>query len=192
MELRSLLIAFLGWVIYPAWLAAGAVDYLCHRKTDIERTSGAMESWLHVAQLASMTLIVAFATLAEITVASWSVLVLAAIAHSALAFADVAYTDGRRRISPLEQTAHSFMEVLPLVAVGLLAVASWPLARAPEFAFASPLEGWRAAVLGSFALLAGVPVFEELFRSLRARGRVPHEAREPVARPASGFHAWRQ
>lgn len=48
------------------------------------------------------------------------------IAHSVLAHVDVSYTDGRRRIMPIEQLVHGFMDVLPLVAVALLGVLHWP------------------------------------------------------------------
>ena len=59
MNMPELLQTFLLWGVYPAWLLAGAGDYLCHRRTDIEHTSGAKESWLHLAQF--LTLLIALA-----------------------------------------------------------------------------------------------------------------------------------
>jgi hypothetical protein len=169
MDLRSFLTGLIAWGLYPAWLAAGGLDYLCHRRTDIDHTSGVTESWLHVAQLACMALIVALGVLAHITLAVFIVLALAALAHSALAFIDVSYTQSRRAITPLEQLAHNYLEVLPLVVVALLAVIHWPLEKDVWFA-ARPGIGWgHALLLGSFAVLAGVPVFEELLRTLRTR-----------------------
>jgi hypothetical protein len=121
------------------------------------------------------------ATSLQITLAVWSALALTAAAHSALAYVDVAYTEKRRRISPLEQLAHHFLEVLPWVAVGLLAVLSWPLARAPAFA---PSE-WvapqvRTWLLISLGIIAGLPIVEELVRSLRA------QRAEPGTEPRTG------
>ena len=48
MTLRSLLLASLSFVIYPTWMAAGLLDYLHHRKTGIEQTSGPRESCTRV------------------------------------------------------------------------------------------------------------------------------------------------
>jgi hypothetical protein len=187
MELRSLLIALTVWVVYPVWLAAGAVDYLCHRMTDIEHTSGVPESRLHVAQLLCMGVIVALAVLAETTAAVWIILFMTGLLHSALAYIDVSYTQSRRRIAPLEQTAHSFLEVLPLVAVALLAVMHWPLATAPWFAWRAELDTGAALLLGSFAVLAGAPVFEEMWRTSRAGAAdsavAPHRT---IMRPEHG------
>jgi hypothetical protein len=170
MELRSLLTGLIAWVFYPLWLAAGSLDYVCHRRTDIEHTSGATESRLHVAQLACMTLLVALGVLAEATLATLAALLIIALAHSALAFIDVSYTQSRRLITPLEQLAHNYMEVLPLVAVLLLAVIHWPLSATPWFAWRGGL-GWSEALfLGSFVVLSGAPVLEELWRTSRAQG----------------------
>jgi hypothetical protein len=173
------MLAFLlTWVLYPLWLAAGAVDYFCHRSTAIEHTSGAGESWLHVAQflclLAALALVVSF----DFT---WPVLAAATVAvltHSALAYLDVSYTDGRRRITPLEQQAHGYMEVIPLVSLCLVAIVNWD-----QLASLQHEESvWRLRadlaesrqrlwLVGSFLLVAGLPIGEELLRTLRARSR---------------------
>src|ERR671926_1315697 len=123
--MRDWLSALFIWGIYPAWLLAGAGDYLCHRKTTIERTSGARESWLHLAQFASLAIAFACAVLLQMSVAVFLATVALVLAHSVLSYIDVRYTDGRRRISPVEQTLHGFMDVLPLVAVALLGVQHW-------------------------------------------------------------------
>jgi hypothetical protein len=167
--MRSWLSALLIWGIYPAWLLAGLVDYLCHRRTAIERTSGAVESWLHVAQLVCLTVAFACAVLLQISAAVFVVLVLLVLAHSLLSYIDVRYTDGRRRILPIEQTVHGFMDVLPLIAVAVLGVQHWPEIRdgSMTFARAAALDPDRVLLLSSFVVLAGVPVLEELLRTLR-------------------------
>jgi hypothetical protein len=48
--LRDLLMYF----VLPVWLAAGFADYLCHRASHIERTSGWKESLLHLLQFSEM------------------------------------------------------------------------------------------------------------------------------------------
>jgi hypothetical protein len=42
--------AILMYFILPIWLAAGFADYLCHRASSIDTTSGWKESLLHLLQ----------------------------------------------------------------------------------------------------------------------------------------------
>ena len=167
--MRNWLSALLIWGIYPAWLLAGAGDYLCHRKTDIARTSGATESWLHVAQFVCVAIAFAGAVLLQISAGVFIVLVALVVAHSVLSYIDVRYTDSRRRILPIEQSVHGFMDVLPLVAVAVLGVQHWQQIRSGSMTFAlraaADLE--RVLLLSSFAVLAGLPVLEELLRTLQ-------------------------
>jgi hypothetical protein len=65
--MRSWFAALLIWGIYPVCLLAGAGDYLCHRKTNIEWTSGATESWLHVAQFICLAIAFACAVLLQVS-----------------------------------------------------------------------------------------------------------------------------
>jgi hypothetical protein len=167
--MRNGLTALLVWGLYPAWLLAGAGDYLCHRRTDIERTSGVTESWLHVMQFVCLAVAFACAVLLQISAAVFVLLVALVIAHSLLSYIDVRYTEGRRRILPIEQSIHGFMDVLPLVAVALLGVQHWQEIRAGSTAFAlqAGLDMQRVLLSSSFAVLAGLPVLEELLRGLR-------------------------
>jgi hypothetical protein len=173
MQLRTLLSGFLTSVLYPMWLVAGAGDYLCHRRTHIEQTSGITESWLHVAQFASIAIIFVAAVLLEVTLAVLIAMIAALIAHTVLSFIDVSYTMRHRHISTLEQHVHGVLDVVPIVAVGLLAILYWEeiaLADgAPLRLKDEPLSSVQAGVLlGSFGVLAGVPIFEEWFRARRS------------------------
>src|SRR5687768_2139549 len=60
----------LNFILLPLWLAAGLVDYFCHRRTHIELTSGATESWLHLAQFGSLAAAMAVVLLLQPTFAS--------------------------------------------------------------------------------------------------------------------------
>jgi hypothetical protein len=168
--MRDALSALLIWVLYPVWLMAGAGDYLCHRATAIERTSGATESWLHVAQFVCLALALACATLMGISAAVFIVLVVLVLTHSGLSYIDVRYTDGRRRILPIEQTLHGFMDVLPLVAVAVLGVQHWQEIHTGslQFSLRPAIDLNRVLLLSSFAVLAGFPVLEELVRTTRS------------------------
>jgi hypothetical protein len=192
--MRDWLSALLLWGIYPAWLLAGAGDYFCHRRTNIERTSGAVESWLHLAQYGCLAVAFACAVLLEITAAVFVLIVVLVLTHSALSYTDVRYTDGLRRISPIEQTIHGFMEVLPLVAVALLGVQHWAEIRAGSMTVAllPSIDLGRGLLLASFVVLAGLPIVEELLRCLRHHevehrdeGQEGHDAqRDPPAHEA--------
>jgi hypothetical protein len=167
--MRDGLAALLIWGIYPVWLLAGAGDYLCHRRTDIEGTSGTTESWLHLAQFVCLAIALACAMLLQVGAAVFAVMVAFVLAHSVLSYIDVRYTDGRRRILPIEQTIHGFMDVLPLVAVALFGVQHWQQIRVGSTAFAlrAAVDMERVLLLSSFAVLAGLPILEELLRGLR-------------------------
>jgi hypothetical protein len=173
MNVRELLQNFLIWGLYPAWLLAGAGDYLCHRASDIEHTSGTPESWLHLWQFAALLIAFSAAVLLNINAIVFGILVVLVIAHGVLVHLDVSYTDGRRHISPIEQRVHGFMDVLPLVAVALIGVLHWPeitaSPSAPIFSLQPPDVG-RVLLVGSFAVLSGVPILEELARTYRHRG----------------------
>jgi hypothetical protein len=185
MPLQSLLIGLLLYVFYPLWLAAGAVDYVCHRRTHISETAGVRESELHVAQFFAVVILFVAAVLFETSKPILVVLVAMAILHTVLAYVDVAYTEKRRYISPLEQHAHGFMDVLPIVAVLLLGVLGWE--RLAEFGWTvtprsglSALEAWL--LCGSFIVLAGGPVLEEFVRTARGSA-MPSESRPTWASP---------
>ena len=46
-DTSDLLINFLLFVLLPIWGIAGFCDWLCHRATNIESTSGLKESLIH-------------------------------------------------------------------------------------------------------------------------------------------------
>jgi hypothetical protein len=152
---------------YPLWLLAGAADYLCHRRSTIERTSGVQESWLHVAQFVCMMLIVSGLAVFAARGVALTVLLLLVIAHTALSYIDVRYTQPKRLISPTEQHAHALLDVLPFVAVAVLAVLDsqavpgyW---RQPALTFTQFI-----LLMASLLLMGGVPILEEMVRTRRA------------------------
>lgn len=172
MSLQALLETLLWWGIYPLWLLAGAVDYLCHRRTDIEHTSGSGESWFHLLQFLTLLIALAAGALLEPNALVFGAMIVAVLAHSVLAHLDVSYTDGQRYISPFEQLVHGFMDVLPLVSVAIFGVLQWPqISAGPDGASLTPAraDSSRLWLLASFITLAGVPILEELVRTLRYR-----------------------
>jgi hypothetical protein len=179
---QSPVIQLLLFVIYPLWLMAGAVDYWCHRRTNIAATSGVVESLLHIAQFATIAIMFAMAVLLQPTAAMIVVIALVSVLHLVLSYVDVAYTQRKRYISPLEQHAHGFLDVLPIAAVCLLAILalSDPTAGTGFVTRLQDLQaGELAWLLGSFAIIAGGPVIEEFLRT--ASGASSHRKAETVA-----------
>jgi hypothetical protein len=181
---------FLLYYIVPLWLAAGIADWVCHRATGIERTTGAKESLLHLLMLAEVSLPVLAGLFLEITPPVLGLMLASFFLHEATALWDVSYAVTRREVTPIEQHAHSFLEMVPLMALSFIAVLHWPELRA-LFGLASepadmsirvkdrPLPTrYVAGALGANVLFEALPYLEELYRTLRAsHGRlVPDSA----------------
>lgn len=184
MSVRALLEILLLWGIYPLWLLAGAGDYLCHRQTDIEHTSGQCESRYHLSQFLTLLVIFAAAVLLKANALVFGAMVILIVAHSVLAHMDVSYTDGRRYISPLEQQIHGFMEVLPVVAVAIFGVLHWDEISgglSSPILSLTPVTSGRLLLLASFAVLAGAPILEELVRTRRHRSTKERHYQEGLA-----------
>jgi magnesium-transporting ATPase (P-type) len=175
LKLYALTIDLLVYVLYPLWLVAGATDYWCHRRTKIALTSGAIETWLHIAQFVTIAIVFFGAVFLEPTLASIALLGTMVVLHLVLSYIDVAYTLPKRHISPLEQHVHGFLDVLPLVAVCLLAILGLSEPQSTTgFAMRShdQATGKVAVLIGSFIVLAGIPVIEEHLRTI---ARTPSE-----------------
>jgi hypothetical protein len=112
-------------VILPLWMLAGFIDYILHRRTRIEETSGTRESVLHAAQLAEAGIPVLLALLLDINALIILIMLVGFVLHEMTAFCDVSYALKRRFVSPLEQHVHSFMEVLPFMALTFVTVLYW-------------------------------------------------------------------
>jgi hypothetical protein len=162
------------------WLAAGWLDYRCHDRTDLPRTSGVREAALHMAMLAQVGVGLLAALALAPTLGLLAVLLALGVVHLLTSVADTRRADGRRRIGILEQHVHGFLDVLPLLGLALYVALHWPdpadLARA-DWALRwrtppLPLAVWLAVLLPAapFALWPG---FVEFRRAWRARRAVP-------------------
>jgi hypothetical protein len=172
-DLHTLLIAYLGLFLFPLWLTAGVADYLCHRRTEIERTSGFHESLLHALQALQLAIALLAGLFLEITALVAAVMILAVLAHSATAYWDLAWTTGRRHISPFEQFVHSFLEWIPIVAVSIAVMLHWDQVAAGSFELRwkqEPLPGrYVAVILAAVLTILLPPLLEELWRTWRQR-----------------------
>lgn len=178
---RSLLLQVLVWGALPLWILAGFGDWMCHRRTRIERLSGAPESAMHVGLYVLMVVPVVGGLYLEVDALVLAIMAACVAAHTVLAWVDTAYTRPRREITAVEQAFHPWLELLPvfaLVVVGAWYADAW---RAPDWALrvrAQPLPAWARYGV-PLALLPGLLLtLEEWARCRRAAGA------ERVARSA--------
>jgi hypothetical protein len=118
----------LGLILYgllPLWAIAGFVDYLCHRASDIEHTSGARESVVHIVLGFQVGVPVLLALLFEINVLVTLICFALLVAHALVAHYDVVYASPRRHISVWEVHAHCYLLTIPFFTFALVAVLNW-------------------------------------------------------------------
>lgn len=130
MGMANLLWWLLGAVVFPAWLLSGCADYLCHVRTDIAHTSGRHESALHLLQTVEIGLPLLVFLFFEVDALVLAILLAGVVAHTATSWADLRWATPRREITPGEQYVHSFLNVLPWIALALVAVLHWPVVAA--------------------------------------------------------------
>jgi hypothetical protein len=193
-DLRQLLPEFMFWVLLPLWLLAGIADYILHRRTEIESTSGRGESWLHVLQAAEVGVAILAGLFLQISSLVLAILIACVLAHTFTALWDATYTDKRRYIAPLEQHVHSHLEYIPLIVVALVALLHWDAflglvgAGANERSWAlrlreNPLPApYVITVLVTVFIVQGALLIEEAVRCWRA-GRMFSRANATAAYP---------
>jgi hypothetical protein len=178
---RLLFRRLLLFVLIPIWELAGLADWWCHRRTDIEHTSGWRESIFHLVMLGEGSVPVFIGLFAKPSPAALVFTYLATAVHTATAWWDVAFTAPQRRITDGEDRVHLVLQVVPaLMAAGMSAV--WPQAtkglvhreRAPESLEPAsrrelpPASGVIALLLCA-ALLTVLPHAEEFLRCVTTR-----------------------
>lgn len=174
--------SFLLYFIVPLWLAAGVADWICHRAAHIETTTGAKESLIHLLMMIEVGVPVLAALFLEITEPVLALMIVSLFLHEATALWDVSYAITRREVTPIEQHVHSFLEMVPLMALSFIVVLHWRRFRAllglgdeaPDWSLrlkedALPTH-YVIALLEAMGAFEAVPYLEEFWRGLRASG----------------------
>jgi hypothetical protein len=165
--------------VIPLWIGAGLADWWCHRRTRIEATSGLPENVFHWFLLAEGGLALLATALLEVNAAILLLVFAAFLAHEVTTYIELRYVVPLREVRPFEQMVHSFMELLPLVLLVLLAAMKWDQVLAlfgdgtPDFDLRPKQEPWPAGYLLWMAcavtLFNLLPMAEEGLRCLRSR-----------------------
>src|ERR1700710_476442 len=130
MDIRAIPIPVLVFnlILYgclPLWLIMGLLDYICHRRSKIEHSSGLKESLYHAVMGVQIGIPIFLGLFFHINVLILLIMFAALVFHVWVAHCDVAYARGKREISMLELHVHSFLETLPFFAVALLICINW-------------------------------------------------------------------
>lgn len=171
---------FLLLGLLPLWVVPGLADWWMHRRTHIERTSGAKESMVHALMMTEAGVPVVVGLLARVNPLVLTTMGAAAVAHGATAVYDVWLATGEREIRPIEQHIHSFLESLPFMGTTAIACLHWKQVRELLHAGGGP-DAWRfrwkerplppnylAGVAAAITGLIALPYGEELSRCVRA------------------------
>ncbi len=170
---------FLLYVLLPLWLIPGLADYLCHRRSEIERHEGLPEAVVHLMAVVVMGVPIMIGLLFEVNGLTLLLMGLAVIVHEVTSYWDVHYATAHREVTPLEQHIHSYLEVLPIMAVSFVVCLHWPVVLAllgwegtTEFRFVRREASIATTQLYSILLGAGglltFVYAEEIWRCWRA------------------------
>jgi hypothetical protein len=186
---RDITRRFLMNVVLPVWLAAGIADWLCHRASSIETTTGPKESIIHLLMLTEAAVPVLCGMFLEITSPILALMIVAVLLHDATALWDVGYAVTMREVTPIEQHVHSFLEVVPVMAVAFVSVLHWPQLLAllgigrdrPDWSIRwkrrpLPLR-YTLGMLAAQVALEWLPYLEELGRTVLGTRAKPRRRR---------------
>lgn len=181
-SLDALLQGFLLYAVLPAWVFFGFMDYVCHRHSRIEETTGIKESLMHAVMGIQVGLPIALGLFLEINVLIMLITLVVLATHEWVAHVDVKTAYEIRKISIWEIHAHSFLEVIPFGIFGLVVLLKWPdFIKLVTFDWggslglalkAHPIDSGFIVSYAVLMLLGGIlPYGEELLRCLRAEAR---------------------
>ncbi len=114
-----------AWFIVPVWITAGLLDYLWHRRTSIETTSGLEESLTHSVMMLEAGPAVLAALFLEINAGVLAGMIGLAVLHEMTVLWDLWYTSPRRVIPAGEQVTHTFLEAPPFLTTAAAIATHW-------------------------------------------------------------------
>lgn len=172
---------FLMYAVMPIWSVSGFLDWLWHKQTKIETTSGVKESVMHLIMMAEAGVPILAGMFLEMNAGTLAMIGAGWLLHEATVAWDVKYTLSRRTIYTREQITHSYMEKVPfdilvtfacLYPEQFLALLRLGSER-PDFKLRFrkkpiPLKDFVAIIVG-MGVVSALPHLEELWRCYRAK-----------------------
>jgi hypothetical protein len=182
---NDLLLKLILYGLLPLWGISGFIDWVCHKRTGIERTSGIKESLMHSLMGIQLGIPIILCLTFKVNVLILLLCFAAWLAHEVVAHSDVHYAAPRRHISIWEVHVHNYMATVPLYLLMLVVIINWSttvklfnLDFAGEFTLQRVEEPHGSpAYLRHYLLfmtaLCVIPYLEELLRCLRYAQRNP-------------------
>lgn len=172
---------FLMYVVMPVWSFVGFLDWLWHRQTKIETTSGVKESIMHLIMMAEAGTPILTGLFLEMNAGALALMGAGWLLHEMTVAFDVKYTISRRPIFTREQSTHGYMQTIPFNIVVTLACLHPEQAKSliglgsekPDFTLRFrkppvPLKDF-AAIVTTMGVVSFLPHVEELWRCYRAQ-----------------------
>jgi hypothetical protein len=171
------------YFIIPVWVGAGFADYLWHRRTRIETTSGVAESLMHSLMMIEAAPSVLAPLFLEVNAGVLASITGLAVAHELTVLWDLWFTAPRRVIPAGEQVTHTFLEAPPFLVAAAAIATHWDQFLAlsgrggqpPRFNIRlqhpTVAASTLSAVFAALVLLGALPHADELRRCFQARRR---------------------
>ncbi len=179
MDTHQLLINLILYGLLPLWGISGFIDWICHRATRIEHTSGLRESAIHSLMGVQLGVPIILSLVFEVNVMILLICFVAWLSHEFVAHWDVAYSAPRRNITIWEVHVHNYMATVPLYLLMLIAIINWDITlKLISLDWAGGFTWQRVAAphgsstylpgyLTFMAILCVFPYLEENIRCLR-------------------------
>jgi hypothetical protein len=179
LEMQMRLINFMLYCVLPLWGVAGFVDWWCHRRSHIEKTSGILESAMHLLMGLQVGVPIALCLFFRVNALILALCGVCWLLHEVVAHWDVHFASPKRKISLLEVHAHNYLATIPLFLFALVLIVNWHLVNqlargeyTDQFQLiplASPHGGmgYVLAYYGFMLTICVVPYLEELWRCFR-------------------------
>jgi hypothetical protein len=171
---------FLLYFVLPLWFVPGLADWWWHKKSNIAETAGTHESLTHALMMTAVGVPVTMGLLLEVNALTIAAMLAGFLTHEAVSYWDVSYARSRRDVTAIEQHTHSFLEVLPLMALSAAACLK-PKQFAAIFGRGDEPARWRfepkrtaltvryrTAIFASVGAFVVLPYAEEFVRCWRA------------------------
>jgi hypothetical protein len=173
---------YLLYFLLPLWMGAGLLDWFYHRRTKIEKTAGTHESMIHALMMSEAGFPLMVGLFLDVNALVLALMIVAFFLHEATAYWDVAYAEGLRNVTPNEQHVHSFLEVIPFMAVSFMICLHWDQFRALVGVGDEPARfelrpkhhplsrRYTSGLLATVAATVALPYAEEFLRCYRVDG----------------------
>jgi hypothetical protein len=180
MDVDSLTLSLMLYVLLPLWVVCGSLDYCCHRATRIEHNTGIRESMLHSLMGVLVGVPMWLSLFFEMNVLVLLTCVVFFVLHEIVAHIDVCLALPNREVSVWEQHVHAYLSTIPFYLMSLIICRNWAVfIDLLTMSWSGQMEYvWRQQAVGSMAYIwwyttfmlvfAGIPYTEELVRCWRA------------------------